>query len=61
MMDAKELLNWIEENAYKFEPHETAQSDGEMVVLTEAHMEKIASMVATPGEGERSNAPIGGG
>lgn len=44
-MITKEMVQWIKENAYKFEPHETAQSDGEMLVLSEAqvkHLEDIS-------------------
>jgi hypothetical protein len=46
-MTANKLLKWIKENAYKFEPHETARSNGEMLVLTEAHMKQLEKL-ATP-------------
>jgi len=47
-MTAKELLKWIKEHGYKFEPHETAQSNGEMLVLTEVLLRELESIVASP-------------
>jgi hypothetical protein len=43
-MTAKELLEWIKENAYKVEPHEPARSNGELICLTEALMVKLEEL-----------------
>jgi len=42
------LLEWIKENAYKFEPNETARSSGKMLVLTEALVKKLEELVTNP-------------
>lgn len=52
-MTAQEIFNWIKENAYKFEPHEGARSNGMMWVLTEAlitELEKLLKSQNIPSE-----------
>lgn len=41
--EQQKLAEWVEENAYKFDEHEVAQSNGKMWVLTEAQMKNLKS------------------